>query len=160
MNLMKPCFAAVVVSLALACSACSSRPEIRLDRTPGVAFSQYQTFAFAGERAALESARYVTLLEGEVRSSTRAELERRNYVYSERNPDLLVAVDLGNALSIDVRDAHGDRSVWQGTAEGRSLQHTIERYFPASMDEVVGEMFAGFPLNTNGGNLQSESRPN
>ena len=89
-----------VIALSLATltlftvSACSSRPEIRLDRNPTVSFSEYQTFAFVNPDMQ-RSDRYVAVIEGRMREATRQELERRNYVFNERSPDLLVDLESG-----------------------------------------------------------------
>lgn len=137
--------AVLAVSVA---SGCTSRPEIRLDRDPSVAFSDYKTFAFANPQMET-STRYVTLMEGRMREATRKELERRNYVYSERNPDLLV--DLDNSLvdeatlSVDLFDSRRNTRVWRGFALG-------ER--PLA-EMTVSDLFVGFPINRQGGDLAS-----
>lgn len=71
----------------VACAAgCASKPDVRHDQAPGVDLGAYKTFAFyeAG------GAPYASLLEQHLRQATRARLERQQYVYDERDPDLRV----------------------------------------------------------------------
>lgn len=133
---------------AFAASACSSRPEIRLDRNPTVAFSEYKTFAFVNANMAT-SDRYVTVMDGRMREATRQELERRNYVFNERNPDLLVDLESGRVsdgtLILTLFDSRQHARVWRGSAIG-----------DRSLDELtVSELFVGFPINQRGGDLAS-----
>jgi hypothetical protein len=138
-----------LVTLAVfTASACASRPEIRLDRNPTVAFSDYKTFAFANPDMETND-RYVTVIEGRMRAATRQELERRNYVFNERNPDLLVDLESGRmsegTLILTLFDSREHDRVWRGLALG-------ER----SLDELtVSELFVGFPINQHGGDLAS-----
>jgi hypothetical protein len=138
-----------LVTLAMAAaSGCTSGPEIRLERDPSVAFSDYKTFAFVNPNMET-STRYVTLMEGRMREATRQELERRNYVYSERNPDLLVDLENGRVneatLSVELFDSRWHTRVWRGFALGdRPLEEL-----------TVSELFVGFPINRQGGNLAS-----
>jgi hypothetical protein len=145
-------FNAIALSLAtlavFTASGCASRPEIRLDRNPTVAFSDYKTFAFVNPNMET-SDRYVTVMDGRMREATRQELERRNYVYSERNPDLLVDLVSGRVsegtLIVDLFDPRRNTRVWHGFAFG-------ER--PLA-DLTVSELFVGFPINRQGGDLAS-----
>lgn len=144
-NVLALSLAAVTV---IAASACTSRPEIRLDRNPTVAFSEYKTFAFANTHLET-SERYVTVMDGRMREATRQELERRNYVFNERNPDLLVDLESGRVsdgeLLLTLFDSRQHARVWRGLAVG-------ER----SLDELtVSELFVGFPINQEGGDLAS-----
>jgi len=138
----------LVTLTAFAASACTSRPEIRLDRNPTVAFSEFKTFAFANDSMET-SARYVTVIDGRMREATRQELERRNYVFNERNPDLLVELESGrmkdSTLILTLFDSRQHARVWRGLAVGdRSLD-----------DLTVSELFVGFPINQQGGDLAS-----
>jgi hypothetical protein len=138
----------LVTLAAFTASACTSRPEIRLDRNPTVAFSEYRTFAFVNPNMET-SDRYVTVIEGRMREATRQELERRNYVFNERDPDLLVDLESGRVsdgtLILTLFDSRQHARVWRGLAVG-------ER----SLDELtVSELFVGFPINQRGGDLAS-----
>lgn len=148
MNTLKTLALPLVTLAVLATSACSSRPEIRLDRNPTVAFSEYKTFAFVNPNMEV-SDRYVTVMDGRMREATRQELERRNYVFNERNPDLLVDLESGRieegTLILTLFDSRQHARVWRGFAVG-------ER----SLDELtVSELFVGFPINQQGGDLAS-----
>jgi hypothetical protein len=81
-------FMCVAVSV-IVLSGCASQPEIRLDKDPSIDLGGYQTFAFF-EPVATDKSRYTTLMSGRLKKATRDELERRNYVYNEANPDLRV----------------------------------------------------------------------
>jgi hypothetical protein len=141
--------APLLVTLAVfTASACTSRPAIRLDRNPTVAFSAYQTFAFANANMETSN-RYVSLFDGRMREATRQELERRNYVFNERNPDLLVELASGRlsegTVILTLFDSRQHTRVWRGLAVG-----------DRSLDELtVSELFVGFPINQQGGDLAS-----
>jgi len=142
-------FALPALALAvLTASGCASRPEVRLNRNPSVSFNEYKTFAFVNPNMESDN-RSVTVLAGRMREATRQELERRNYVYSERNPDLLVELESGRvsdgALSVDLFDSRRNTRVWRGFAlEDRAVGEL-----------TVSELFVGFPINRTGGDLAS-----
>jgi hypothetical protein len=94
-------FLCVTVSV-LVLSGCATRPEIRLDKDPSFDTGGYQTFAFF-EPTGTDKSRYTTLLSGRLKDATRDELERRNYVYNESNPDLKVNFHLSVMDRQDVR---------------------------------------------------------
>jgi hypothetical protein len=138
----------LVTLAAFAASACTSRPEIRLDRNPTVAFSEYKTFAFVNPEMEM-SDRYLSVTDGRMREVTRQELERRNYVFDERSPDLLVDLESGSVsdgtLILTLFDSRQHARVWRGLAVG-----------DRSLDELtVSELFVGFPINRQGGDLAS-----
>ncbi|QEL65338.1 hypothetical protein OTERR_18620 [Oryzomicrobium terrae] len=78
-----------VLCLSLLLAACASEPRVRSDYDPQADFSRYQTFAFFSP-AGTDKAGYGTLVTERLKHATRAELERRGYVYREASPDLLV----------------------------------------------------------------------
>jgi uncharacterized protein YuzB (UPF0349 family) len=94
-------FLCVAVSV-LMLAGCASRPEIRLDKDPNIDLGSYQTFAFF-DPVATDKSRYTTLVSGRLKQATRDELERRNYVYSETNPDLRINFYLNVVDRQDVR---------------------------------------------------------
>ena len=177
---------AVLLSAAIPmvlAAGCTSGPNIRLDRNPTADLDAYRSFAFF-EPVSTDGSLYTTIISGRLKKATRDELERRNYVYDERNPDLRVNFSLSmmdrqelraipapgflgarfsdldtvdyrqGTLSVDVVDAHKQELVWQGVAEGRINKKSVENPGPA-VDKVVGDMFTGFPLNQKGGQLVS-----
>jgi hypothetical protein len=82
--------ACVLLALPLlAATGCASRPEIRLDKNPSLELASYRTFGFY-DPVATDKSLYTTILTGRLKKATRDELERRNFVYSEQNPDLKV----------------------------------------------------------------------
>jgi hypothetical protein len=78
----------VAVPLLVA-TGCASRPDIRLDKAPSLESATYRTFGFF-DPVSTDKSLYTTIISGRLKSATRAELERRNYVYDEKNPDLRV----------------------------------------------------------------------
>jgi hypothetical protein len=74
-------------------AGCASSPDIRLDKNPTVDLNSYRTFAFF-EPVSTDQSLYTTLISGRLKQATRSELERRNYVYDEKNPDLRVNFSL------------------------------------------------------------------
>jgi hypothetical protein len=177
---------AVCVALAVPfATGCASRPEIRLDKNPSFNVGHYQTFGFY-EPMSTDKSLYTTIISGRLKNAARQELESRNYVYDQTNPDLRVNfaltvvdrqevrstphagpagwrfgwadIDTVNyrqgTLALDLVDARKKELVWQGIAEGRVSRKAVENPGPA-VDEVVSELFDGFPLNREGGDLVS-----
>jgi hypothetical protein len=153
---MKNIYLMSLAVAALAAAGCSSMPQIRLDRNPSVSFSDYKTFAFVNPEMEVER-RYVTLVDGRMREATRQELERRNYVYSERSPDLVVSLDRAltdETMSVDLFDTRQNVRVWQGVSTGRTARKAQEN--PDSyMGRAMSDLFVGFPMNSRGGDLKS-----
>lgn len=80
------------IPMALA-AGCTSSPNIRLDRNPSAHLETYRSFAFF-EPVSTDQSLYTTIISGRLKKATRDELERRNYVYDEKNPDLRVNFSL------------------------------------------------------------------
>ena len=78
-----------LLAILLALAGCASGPTVRVDRDPGADFASYKTFAFF-EQVETDRSRYTSLMTEHLKSATRAELERRGYVYDERAPQLRV----------------------------------------------------------------------
>jgi hypothetical protein len=172
------------ISLLIA-AGCASRPEIRVDKAPSLDAGAYHTFAFF-EPVSTDQSLYTTIVSGRLKEATREELQRRNYVYDEKNPDLRVNFSLSvvdrqelrstpvggvvgtrlglseldtvnyrkGTLSVDLVDAHKKELVWQGVAEGRLSRKSIEEP-DSTIDKVLSEMFASFPLHRPDGHLAS-----
>jgi hypothetical protein len=177
-------FSGLAVSLLIA-AGCASRPDIRLDKSPSLDAGVYRTFAFF-EPVSTDKSQYTTIVSGHLKKAAREELERRNYVYDEKNPDLRVNFSLAvvdrqelrstpvggvvgtrlglseldtvsyrqGTLSVDLVDAHKKELVWQGVAEGRLSRKSIEQP-DSTIDKVLSEMFASFPLHRPDGHLAS-----
>jgi Domain of unknown function (DUF4136) len=171
----------------LAATGCASRPDIRLDKNPSVEMTSFRTFGFY-DPVSTDKSLYTTILSGRLKKATREELERRNYVYNEQNPELKVNFALSvvdrqelrsmptggfwgarfgledletvnyrqGTLMVDLVDSGKNELVWRGVAEGRLDRKSVENPGPA-VDKVVGELFTGFPLNLNDGQLASVS---
>ena len=92
---------------ALLAAGCASSPEIRLDRNPTVDLHSFRSFAFF-EPVSTDKSLYTTIISGRLKNATRSELERRNYVYDEKNPDLRVN------FSLNVMDRQEIRSTPSG----------------------------------------------
>ncbi len=112
---------AALAFVALA-AGCATKPDVRHDQAPGADLGAYKTFAFY---EASSSASYASLLEQRLRQAARAELERQQYVYDERNPDLRVnyalhVIDKQELQSTPSADRFGYRG-WYG-----NNLHTVE----------------------------------
>ena len=82
---------AVVVLLF---AGCTSVPDVRIDQQPAANLSQYKTFSFYDQLSTDRTTNYTSIMSSRLKQSTRDELERRGYVYSEKNPDLKVNFNL------------------------------------------------------------------
>ncbi|WP_280155507.1 DUF4136 domain-containing protein [Piscinibacter sp. XHJ-5] len=81
-----PALLAVLISLQ---TGCASQPDIRRDKDPAVDLKAYKTFGFF-DPVPTDRARYTTLVSHHLKQATRDQLERRGYVYSERDPALRI----------------------------------------------------------------------
>jgi hypothetical protein len=81
-----PALFAVLIALQ---AGCASQPDIRRDKDPAVDLKSYKTFAFF-DPVSTDRAHYSTLVSNHLKQATRDQLERRGYVYSERDPALRV----------------------------------------------------------------------
>jgi hypothetical protein len=68
---------------------CATGPEIRVDMDPSTNVRSFKTFAFF-EPVSTDGKHYSTLVSARLKESTRAQLERLGFVYSESEPDLRV----------------------------------------------------------------------
>ena len=96
MSLKRLSIPAVLLTAAIPmvlAAGCTSSPNIRLDRNPTADLHSYRTFAFF-EPVSTDQSLYTTIISGRLKKATRAELERRNYVYDEKSPDLRVNFSL------------------------------------------------------------------
>lgn len=85
-------YALIAVKLLIAVvllAGCTSVPDIRIDKAPAANLSQYRTFSFY-DQLPTDRTNYTTLVSQRLKQSTREELERHGYQYSEQNPDLKV----------------------------------------------------------------------
>jgi Domain of unknown function (DUF4136) len=98
--------------LALA-AGCASKPDVRTDQDPTADLTRYKTFAF-GEPAATDQAQYTDLLAARLKHATRTQLERAQYVYSERDPDLHVNLRLVVNEKVEIRSLPTARVGWRG----------------------------------------------
>jgi hypothetical protein len=81
--------AIIAVATLVVVTACSSGPDIRREVSPSANFGAYKTFAFFPELAT-DRAGYETVFTGHLKAATRRNMEAKGYVYSEKNPDLLL----------------------------------------------------------------------
>lgn len=175
---------ALCIAATLA-TGCASRPDIRLDKNPSLAMNHYQTFSFFeplstdkslyttiisgrlknAARQELERRNYVYDEESpdlkvnfslnvvdrqEVRSCMRG-----GPVAFRLGVNDIETVDYRQGtLALDLVDARKKELVWQGIAEGRIDRKSVENPGPA-VDAVVSDLFDGFPLNRDGGDLAS-----
>lgn len=165
--------AATAALVLTALAGCAARPQLRTDRDPTVDLRSYKTFAFF-DRLPTDNSRYSSILTQRLKLSTRYELEKQGYAYSETNPDLRVNLlvkvagkreirssPLGGlgyrrfsgiettshregSLGIDLVDARRNALVWQGVAEGRLDAKAAKDPGPV-IEETVRQIFAAFP---------------
>lgn len=86
----------------LAAAGCASKPQVRVDKAPAANLSSYRTFSFY-ERLSTDKPSYTSIMSARLKQATRDELERRGYVYSERDSDLKVNFNLRVADRQEVR---------------------------------------------------------
>jgi hypothetical protein len=78
---------ATITVLVAGCAAPSV--HVRVDHDPAHSIASYKTFGFHRQQST-DGIHYSTLLTSHLKDSTRQQLERRGYVYSEDQPQLLV----------------------------------------------------------------------
>lgn len=94
--------------LALAAGCTTTALDVRRDQDPSADLRSYKTFAFY-EDAKGGAPGYATMIGERLKQATREHLERQDYIYSERNPDLKVALQLVVREKQEVRSAPGTR---------------------------------------------------
>jgi hypothetical protein len=70
-------------------ASCTSVPEIRTDYDKSIDFAQYKTFAFI-QPLGTDREAYSTITTSLIKRAVQTQLEARGYVYSAKDPDLLV----------------------------------------------------------------------
>jgi hypothetical protein len=80
--------ALAAAGLAALAAGCAAPLDVRHDQDPAVDLRAYKTFGFYDEA----DNGPVSLIGRHLKQATREQLERQHYVYSERNPDLRVAM--------------------------------------------------------------------
>jgi hypothetical protein len=81
--------ATLVAAALVLVSGCSSGPQISREVSPSANFASYKTFGYFPELAT-DRAGYETVFTARLKAATRSSLEAKGYVYSEKDPDLLV----------------------------------------------------------------------
>ena len=84
----------MALGAALLLSACESTPRTRSDYDPTADFSAYRTFGFASKQPGNQDGQYTSLITRHLETTSRAEMEKRGYVYSDNSPDLLLDFQL------------------------------------------------------------------
>jgi hypothetical protein len=79
----------VVVALAGGLAACASKPTVRSDYDHKVDFSQYRSYGFM-PGLGTDRAGYSSLLTERLKTAVRGEMQRRGYVYDDKQPDLQI----------------------------------------------------------------------
>jgi hypothetical protein len=97
-KLESPIFAALLfikaIMLIAVLAGCTTAPEVRIDKAPAANLSGYKTFAFYDHLPTDRGSTYTSIMSSRLKQSTRDELERHGYVYSDQNPDLKVNFDV------------------------------------------------------------------
>jgi hypothetical protein len=146
---------------ALALAGCATRPDVSRIADPDVDFHSYRSFAL------VQGTDNPSLIDRRILSAARSQLEHRGYVFDDQDPDLLVLVaafvedrpgeratpgivaNLGGAgtgeqrlgrMAIDLIDAHRQRVVWHGSAEGR-VSPAMLRDAGSAVETAVAAVF-------------------
>lgn len=85
---MKILLQLMLTTLILFSSACSVAPKIHSNISPEVDFSRYKTFGYF--KPLDTDKRYESLLSQFLKQATTAEMTRRGFTYTDKNPDLLI----------------------------------------------------------------------
>jgi hypothetical protein len=101
------------LGFAVLLSACESTPRTRSDYDPAADFSAYKTFGFAADQPGNTGERYTSLIMQHLRATSRVEMEKRGYVYTDDNPDLLLDFQLLTQEKVRV-DSWGGSPYWRG----------------------------------------------
>ena len=102
----------MALGAALLLSACESTPRTRSDYDPTADFSAYRTFGFASKQPGNQDGQYTSLITRHLETTSRAEMEKRGYVYSDNNPDLLLDFQLLTQDKVRV-DTYGGSPYWR-----------------------------------------------
>jgi len=78
-----------LLPLAFVMSGCASGPNVRSDYDHQADFAAYRTFGFMSPLGT-DKAGYTSLVTERLKVATRLQMEQRGYVYTEKQPDLLV----------------------------------------------------------------------
>jgi len=86
----------------LALAGCATGPTVNTDHDPSADLSAYRTFGFV-KPLSTDRRGYSTLVSIRLKESTRRELERRGYRYSDTNPEMLVNFNVNIREKQEVR---------------------------------------------------------
>jgi len=119
---------AVACCCLLVVSGCATGPKIRVDMDPGANLQSFKTFGFF-EPVSTDNSKYTSLVSTWLKQSTRAQLERLGFVYSETEPDLRVNFFLKIVDKREVRSSggyYGYRGGYYGTWSGYPYVDTYD----------------------------------
>jgi hypothetical protein len=113
----------------LAMCGCVTGPTIHVDMDPRTDLRAYRTFAFL-EPLSTDDKQYTTIISTRLKQSTRAQLERIGFVYTESEPDLRVNFFLKVVDKQQVRSSgpgyYGYRGGYYGTWSGYPYVDTYD----------------------------------
>jgi Domain of unknown function (DUF4136) len=78
-----------LAATALLLAACATQPTISQDTNPAAKFGTYKTYGFFSPLGTDKSG-YETVLTAHLKTAAGRSMEARGYVYSQKNPDLLL----------------------------------------------------------------------
>jgi len=104
-------------ALMTGCSTTQPQPQVRHDQDPTVDMKSYRSFAFF-DPLSTDCPQFSSLLSARLKQATRTQLEQRNYVYDERNPELAIdfRVDLSSTPEYRATSAGGAWRMRGGSA--------------------------------------------
>jgi Domain of unknown function (DUF4136) len=95
------------IAFAFALGGCTpAGPTVRADGDPSANLSSYKTFGFY-DRVSTDKNAYTTILSTRLKETTRSELEKRGYQYSQSNPQLMVNFATNIENRTDVQSGPG-----------------------------------------------------
>jgi hypothetical protein len=106
---------AMLAALLAITTGCATRPAVHAGQDPDVDLKAYKTFAFYEPASPV----YMSLAEKHLRTSAREQLERRQYTYDEREPELRVNYALQVVDKQELRSTQGSgRFGYRGWGNG------------------------------------------
>ena len=125
---------ALIVASMVGLSACATGPTIRADTDPSVDLSSYRTFGFF-EKVSTDKTAYTTLVSTRLKEATRRELEKRGYLYSSANPQLLANFGLNVLDKQEIRSTP-TASVGYGYYGYRAGMYGVWGGYPQDIDTI------------------------
>lgn len=120
-------------------AGCTTAPDVRIDKAPAANLSQYRTFSFY-DQLPTDRSNYTTIVSQRLKQSTRDELERHGYQYSEHNPDLKVSFNVRVTDRQELRSYPTNGGIFIRRAGFQDVETVNYRQGTVSIDLVDNHM--------------------